>query len=233
MVYRAQSAARSEQVPRRGWRPDSTSMQLYLSSYRWGDDASQLGALAAGGVAVVIANALDYTDDVARKDAATTRELGELTALGFSARELDLRSHFGRPAALREQLADVALIWVMGGNAFLLRRAMKYSGLDDYLSERRGDALVYGGYSAGAIVVTPTLRGIERVDSPDVLAEGYDPAVVWDGVGLVPYSLAPHYESAHPESERMDAVVDYFVTHQMAFRTLRDGEVIVCAASMR
>jgi dipeptidase E len=206
-------------------------MQLYLSSYRFGDQASRLRAMAPGGGAVVIANALDGADDVGRKNAGTAREIGELRELGFTARELDLRSCFGRPEALSEQLAGVALIWVVGGNAFLLRRALKLSGLDAYLLARRGDAsLVYGGYSAGAIVVTPTLRGIELIDPPSALADGYDPEVVWDGVGLLPYSIAPHYRSDHPESELIGTVVDYFIANKMLFKALRDGEVIISDA---
>ncbi len=187
--------------------------------------------MAPGGTAVVIANALDYTDDLARKGAGTARELGELGRLGFTARELDLRSCFGKPEALERQLANVALIWVMGGNAFLLRRALKLSGLGDYLLAHKADpSLVYGGYSAGVVVVTPTLRGIELVDPLDELAEGYDPEVIWGGLGLVPYSIAPHYKSEHPESAAIDRVVDYFVENQMPFKALRDGEVILCDA---
>lgn len=203
-------------------------MRLYLSSYRFGDRAAALRTMVTSDAAVVISNALDYSDDVARKNAGTQREIGDLTELGFSARELDLRSCFGQPGSLSEQLANVALIWVVGGNAFLLRRAMKLSGLDGYLSARRGDqSLVYGGYSAGVVVVTPTLRGIELVDPPTAIADGYDPDVVWDGVGLVPYSIAPHYRSAHPESAIMEAVVEYFIANQMPFKALRDGDVII------
>jgi dipeptidase E len=206
-------------------------MQLYLSSYRFGSCASRLPALAPGGVAVVIANALDYTDDLARKQAGTLREIGELGRLGFAARELDLRSYFGKPEALSEQLVGVALLWVVGGNAFLLRRALKQSGLDALLRARRADdSLVYGGYSAGAVVVTSTLRGIELVDPPSVLAPGYDPEIVWDGVGLVPYSIAPHYASEHVDSEASNGLVEYFIENQMPFKALRDGEVIITHA---
>lgn len=43
-----------------------------------------------------------------------------------------------------------------------------------YLLAHREDAsLVYGGNSAGAVVVTPTLKGIELVDPSAVLASGY------------------------------------------------------------
>jgi dipeptidase E len=46
-------------------------------------------------------------------------------------------------------------------------------------------------------------------------------------VGLIPHSLAPHYQSAHPESALIDSVVAYFMANDMPFKTLRDGEVII------
>src|SRR5262245_26975087 len=106
-------------------------MHLYLSSYGFGNEPDRLRSLLpSDSAAVVIANALDYTHDVPRKQARTAREIEVLRRLGFTATELDLRSFFGRPHALHERLADIGLIWVVGGNAFLLRRALKQSGLD-------------------------------------------------------------------------------------------------------
>jgi dipeptidase E len=207
-------------------------MHLYLSSYRFGNEPSRLSTfLRSGSAAVVIANALDYTDDAPRKQAGMAREIEALSRLGLTAHELDLRSFFGRSQALREWLANTGLIWIRGGNTFLLRRALKQSGLDEYLLRRKGnDSLVYGGYSAGAIVVTPTLAGIEYVDPPDVLAHGYGPEIVWDGLGLVSYSIAPHYKSDHPDSQRIERTVQHFIDHKILFKALRDGEVIVSNA---
>ena len=204
-------------------------MHLYLSSYRFGNEPSKLRTFVrSGSAAVVIANALDSTDNVPRKQAGTVREIEAFNRLGFTAHDLDLRSFFGRPQALRERLADIGLIWVVGGNSFLLRRALKQSGLDEYLLHRKGDdSLVYGGYSAGAIVVTPTLAGIEFVDPPDVLAQGYDPEIVWDSLGLVSYSIAPHYKSDHPDSPLIDRTVQHFIDNKILFKALRDGDVIM------
>lgn len=206
-------------------------MQLYLSSYRLGDSGAALRKMARGDRAVVITNALDFSTDGPRTAAGTAREIAELGALGFSARALDLRDYFGRPTSLTEQLQDVALLWAVGGNTFLLRRALRQSGLDNYLLARRGDdALVYAGYSAGACVVTPTLRGIHLADEPERLAEGYDPEVIWDGLGLVPYCIVPHYKSDHPESALMEGVVQYLQANGLPFKTLRDGDVLITAA---
>jgi hypothetical protein len=33
----------------------------------------------------------------------------------------------------------------------------------------------------------------------------------WEGLGLYPYCIARHYKSDHPESTRVDAMVEYFI----------------------
>ena len=45
-----------------------------------------------------------------------------------------------------------------------------------------GDSIVYGGYSAGACVLTPTLKGIHLADEPDLTPAGYESMpVIWEG----------------------------------------------------
>jgi len=50
---------------------------------------------------------------------------------------------------------------------------------------------------------------------------------VWEDLGLVDYSTAPHYKSDHPESTFIDTSVAYFVKNNMPFKTLRDGDVLI------
>ena len=105
---------------------------------------------------------------------------------------------------------------------------MRASGFEDAITEMvKNNEIVYGGFSAGACVVTPTLHGVELCDDPSVVPEGYDSEVIWEGLGLVPYSIAPHYRSpGHPETELIEGVVEYFKEHEMEYRALRDGEAI-------
>jgi dipeptidase E len=202
-------------------------MRLYLSSFRLGNDPRLLQHLTGTGArAAVITNAHDPWPDSLPD--ALAREVADLTAIGIRASGLDLREFFGNPSALASRLAEVDLVWVKGGNTFVLRRAMQASGFDTVV---RGlldtDRLVYGGYSAGAIAVTPTLRGTELCDEPHLVPPGYPADVVWDGLGLVPFSIAPHWRSDHPEAPLMERVVDYWNQHAMPYRTLSDGQVIV------
>jgi dipeptidase E len=159
------------------------------------------------------------------------RELEALGALGFWAEELDLRKHFrqgGDREGLHAELYSAGLVWARGGNAFVLRRAMAQSGFDHILVEAlRRDDLVFGGYSGGIAVLAPNLRGIELVNDITSAPEGYDPAVIWDGLGVLPWSVVPHYKSPHWSSPGIDTVVAYLQAHNLPYRTLSDGEALI------
>jgi dipeptidase E len=179
---------------------------------------------------LVIANTCDIFPQ-AEREPRVSREITALESLGFQAEELDLRDYFkgGKTsAALSIRLAACDLIWARGGNSFVYRRAMRQSGFDGLLTDLLArDAIVYGGYSGGIAVLAPSLEGIELVNDPDAVPEGYDPAVIREGLGLVPYSMAPHYKSNHPASPGIDLVIQYFIDHGMPYKALRDGEAIV------
>jgi dipeptidase E len=152
----------------------------------------------------------------------------EFKALGLEPHEVDLRAHFGDVASLRQRLAGFDLVWVMGGNSFVLRRAMKQSGFDTVIRDMLDrDAIAYGGYAAGAVVAGPSLRGHELMDDPFELPEGYDDQLIWSGLGLTPFAIVPHHLSRHPEAAAAEKVVSYMRARRTRYRALKDGEVIV------
>lgn len=206
-------------------------MRLYLSSYRLGDRAGSLLALLGSGKrTAIIANALDSISPTARaiyRDEVHDPH-AELGDLGLATEELDLRRYFGQPDALRDKLKGLDLVWVTGGNAFVLRRAMKQSGFDDVIVDMlERDDIVYGGFSAGAVVAAPTLRGIELMDDPAEVPAGYETEPTWEGLGLIDFSIVPHFRSPHPESAAAERAVRHMCSRGMRYRALRDGEVIV------
>jgi dipeptidase E len=193
-------------------------MRMYLSSWRLGEATDRLLSLTGGaGTAAVIANALDGVDESVRRNGVAF-EIKALNGLGYDSVEVDLRV----PGAAR-QLADHDVVWVRGGNVFALRAAMALSGADLVISDLlTSDVVVYAGYSAGCCVLAPSLRGLELVDDPTVVA---DPR--WDGLGLLEYTILPHYRSDHPESAAIDLVAAEYRERGVPHRPLRDGEVIV------
>lgn len=204
-------------------------VRLYLSSFRVGNSPDALvGLLGEGRRTAVIANACDSFPRDARIE-STRQEMERLAAIGLQPEELDLRDYFGaEPKAVAAATAGFDLVWLRGGNAFVLRRALHQSGADvALLAMLRSDTIVYGGYSAGACVLTPSLRGIEMVDDPNDVPPGYDAAIMWDGLDVVPYAIAPHYRSDHPESAAVDNLVAHYTEQRVPFKALRDGQVVV------
>ncbi len=144
--------------------------------------------------------------------------------------ELDLRMYFGKTKELEETLTGFGAVWCAGGNTFILRRAMKASGLDKLLIKRLNeDSIVYGGSSAGSCVTAPSLDGIQHGDrpGPDVVPHNYpDKATVWEGLNLVPYMIVPHCDSDWFKEEAENSI-KHLKEHNIAFKALKDGQVIV------
>lgn len=205
-------------------------MRLYLSSERLGERAGALLAMLNGPRVAVIANGYDGASVTAREIYRTEvyDPMAEFQGLGLDPHPVDLRAHFGDPASLRQRLRDYDLVWVMGGNSFVLRRAMRQSGFDTIIRDRlEADAIAYGGYAAGAVVAGPTLRGLELMDDPFEVPEGYDEPLVWTGLGLTPFAIVPHFRSRHPEAASAEKVVSYMRARRTRYRAIADGEVIV------
>ncbi len=202
-------------------------MKLYLSSFKIGNQPQKLVELMGSGRnAVVILNALDYKPESRTKFLLS--EIKMLSDLGFNTEELDLRTYFGKEKELEELLKKKDLAWINGGNTFLLRRAMKQSGFDNIITKLvKADAIVYAGFSAACCVLHKDLHGIELTDDPNVISEGYNKEIVWEGLGLVDFAMVVHYDSDHSESEMANEEVEYYKKNNIPYKTLRDGEVIV------
>jgi dipeptidase E len=198
-------------------------VRLFLASAsvrgRVGELTALVGAKARVGVS---ANAFDMESEAVRRE-WLGKETRALAGAGLSPVELDLRDYYAEPAGLLESLARLDMVWATGGNVFVLRQALKRSGFDELLSARvHDDALAYGGCSAGACVCAPTLRGIDLIDN--AYAAG-DP--IFDGLGLVNYSIAPHVGADGEVGEAIARLVAHFERAGMPYRPLRDGQAIV------
>ncbi|WP_340645708.1 Type 1 glutamine amidotransferase-like domain-containing protein [Phenylobacterium sp.] len=206
-------------------------MRLYLSSFRMGDDFDRLvEAVPRGAPVAVIANAVDFIapEDRLAYARAVFDPVEHFRSFGLGPYDLDLREYFDRSGELEKALTDTRVVWANGGNAFLLMRAMVQSGLDRILRERvAAGTLIYGGWSAGSVVAGPSLRGIELMDDPGVVVDGYVPEPFWDGLGLVDYSIVPHFQSAHAEAQAAARTVAWMTEKGLSFRALRDGEAII------
>jgi dipeptidase E len=208
-------------------------MRMYLSSFRLGNHPDDLVSLVEpGSRGAVIANAMD-DEPGADREAGVRRELAALRHLAIDADEVDLRAYLGQREKLDRDLRSYGLVWARGGNVFMLRYSLAASGADEVLRALLNeDALVYGGYSAGACVLGPTLRGFELADDPSTVEAVYAEPAVWDGLGILDHVIVPHVDSpGHPETERCNAIAERYRAEGVPHWTLRDGQAIVIDGS--
>ena len=201
-------------------------MKLYLSSYGLGSQPSVLRDLVGSGSrAGLVFNSLDnYPERLRNFD----REATALADLDFASVEVDLRRYFDAPGQLQKVLERLDLLWVVGGNSFVLARAMTLSGFSAAARDLvQGGTLVYAGYSAGACVAGPDLEGVRLMDEPEVIPDGYPPDAEPTTLGWIPWRIVPHWRSDHPESESAEPAVAFLENAELPYKALRDGEVLV------
>ncbi len=205
-------------------------MKLYLSSYKLGDNTEGLKRLVNNSAArvAVIDNARDFSTDLDRKAKSLGADISQIRSLGYQPEHVDLRNYFSKPDQLVFDLEDFDMLWVTGGNAFILLKAMKASGFDQVVQKLiKTNKLVYAGFSAALCVIGETLDGTELVDDVNAKAEGYNDETIWQGLNLIDFYPIVHYKSDHPESHLMDKELEYIISKGRKYKTLRDGETLI------
>ena len=201
-------------------------MKFYLSSYKIGKETEKLKELARGKKIGFIPNSLDYVEPKARQE-SNEKNMKDLSDLGIDVEMLDLQDYFGKEEELKKKIDSLGGVWIRGGNTFILRQAMKFSGFDKIIKNIDRDDFLYGGYSAGICILAPSLKALQIVDKLDIMPYEESKEVIWNGLGILDYIILPHYKSDHPESADIDKEVEFCKKNNIPFRTLRDGEVII------
>jgi dipeptidase E len=203
-------------------------MRLYLSSFRMGNCSARLAPLVRGaGRVAVIANAMDAQPEPQRRE-GVEREMAALASIGLNPESVDLRDFFDRQHVLG-LLKTYDLLWLRGGNVFMLRYALRRSGADEAIVDLlTADAVVYGGYRAGPCVLGGSIAEFADVDDPSVVSAHYGESAPSDGLGILPWVFVPHVDSpGHPETAACGRVAERCVSAGIASRRFRDGEVLV------
>jgi len=90
-----------------------------------------------------------------------------------------------------EAIKNAEAIAIGGGNTFYLVHMMHKTGVMQAVKEVVANGIPYMGWSAGSNVACPSLKTTN--DMPIV-----EPAS-FDGIGLIPFQINPHYLDAHPQ----------------------------------
>ncbi len=204
-------------------------MRLFISSYRAGRHNVRLLNLTGNVKEVgVISNAKDY--HLPERRAQRMNEVYDFfKSIGIVAHEIDLRPFFDESGA-DEELSKNRFIWLAGGNIFLLRRALKYSGADNYLTKAvKDNSLTIGGESAGAVVLGTTFRGFEmegNADDPNFIPEGYKSEIIWEGLNLVDYVPVPHCGGEDYGAE-VSRIIKRFDHDKIPHKDMTDDQAII------
>jgi dipeptidase E len=174
----------------------------------------------------LVLNALDNAPDVRATFSESQRQ--GLESMGIEVAELDLRKYFGDADNLSTVLQEYSALWITGGNAFVLRKAMRQSGFDPLIKQILSeDRIVYAGFSAAAVVTYEHLRGLRPSASACEPLEGYQTELVWEGLNITPYAIVVHYDSDHPGRDQAEEEANYYRQHGIPFHLVRDGQALV------
>lgn len=206
-------------------------MKLYLSSYKLGNSTDELKKwlqTSENNKIALIFNSRDMFPDGERKTNGIQSDAESLKELGFEVKILDLKKYFGQKESLRNDLQDIHAFYVIGGNTFVLRKAMHLSGFDELLLEYSSDPnCLYAGYSAGICCLCKDMSALSIMDEPEIDPYNSGLPPIYNGIGLIEEMIIPHFESDHPETKAASKTVEFCQQNKIPYKTLRDGEVLI------
>lgn len=117
---------------------------------------------------------------------------------------------------IEDVLRRAALVYVPGGNTFLLNHRLHISGVMPYLRKKVQAGLPFIGFSAGMILCGPnilTAKDLNTVGTPH-----------FDALNLVPFNFFAHYgDDGYSQSMHDDWVGDYYFFHDNPVLMLSNG----------
>ncbi len=116
-------------------------------------------------------------------------------------------------------LRDCALVYVPGGNTFLLNHRLHVSGVLPYLKKKVQSGLPFVGHSAGAIVCGPNILTSKDMNTVETSA--------FEGLNATPFNISPHYPlDAYGQSVKDEWLADYHFFHDNPVIMLCDGAYV-------
>ncbi len=201
-------------------------MVLYLSSQKFGKEVEYLKKWIQShdNKILLIYNALEMKkEEVIQKNSKEDKEL--LEQIGFTVTIVDLKDYFDKREELDIDFKEYHACCVMGGNVFVLRQAMKYSGFDTFLMSKRNKDYLYIGYSSGACVLSKNINILNQVDDPINFYR--EDGIIYRGLGLIDYVFIPHYKSNYHKVHLIEKVVERCKKDNINYKAVKDGEVII------
>jgi dipeptidase E len=117
----------------------------------------------------------------------------------------------------KDKILSANILMITGGNTYTLMDHLRKSGLDSAILEFwKKPGVVLAGFSAGAIVLTPS---IEVAKTGDINEVGLSDL---RGLNLIDFEVWPHYEKSH-DSE----IAEYRGDNPIELKLISDEELLV------
>jgi dipeptidase E len=117
---------------------------------------------------------------------------------------------------IEDIIRESALVYITGGNTFLLNHRLHVSGVMPYLRKKIQNGLPLIGVSAGMILCGPnilTSKDMNTVETPH-----------FDGLNLIPFNFFAHYaDDGYGQSVYDDWLGDYHFFHDNPVILVSDG----------
>ena len=116
-------------------------------------------------------------------------------------------------------IREAAVVYVPGGNTFLLNHRLYASGVMSFLQKKIQAGLPLIGFSAGAILCGPNI-----LTSNDLNTVGTS---FFNGLKVIPFNISPHYPlDGYGQSVKDDWLADYHFFHDNPIVMMCDGAYV-------
>ncbi|MBI2332210.1 MAG: Type 1 glutamine amidotransferase-like domain-containing protein, partial [Chloroflexi bacterium] len=121
--------------------------------------------------------------------------------------------------AIENIIRDAHVIYIPGGNTFLLNHRLHASGVIPFLQKRIQAGLPLVGFSAGAILCGPNI-----LTSNDLNTVGTS---FFNGLKAIPFNISPHYPlDGYGQSIKDEWLSDYHFFHDNPIIVMCDGAYV-------
>lgn len=143
-----------------------------------------------------------------------------LSSLGMIVDELDISSASSK--TIDTKLRENDIIYITGGNTFFLMQELKKTGTDKIILEEILNGKLYIGESAGAIILSKTIKYAEELDNPNEAPNLQS----FDGLNIVDFYTVPHYGSPIFEDGIKNIEIKYKNKLNTKFITNNQGIIV-------
>ncbi len=117
-----------------------------------------------------------------------TEDRNKLLELGFKIKDIDIENK--TKEELYQEMDNIDMIFVAGGNTFYLLQEARKSQFDEIIIELTNKGIPYIGSSAGSLLAGPSVEIALDIDNQNDAKE----LESYDGLGLVDFIVLPHWD---------------------------------------